>query len=245
MLSIGASIIMPDHLHFILNVNDILPKNIGDYIAGFKGACSRAWWSLNGLTEKKPLFSKGFHDRIIRDDSHRNTAIRYIYDNPRRLMIKHRFPDLFRRYNHLRIGSRDFAAYGNVFLLRDFDKNNVVIHRADSFESRKENRRRWLGYAANGGVLISPFISKDEKEIRDEALKTGGRLVILKNEGFEERFKPLGREFNLCLEGRLLLLAPWPENLTHKVVTRLQALEMNRLAEILSKPDISISILSK
>ena len=41
-------------------------------------------------------------------------------------------------------------------------------------------------------------------------------MIILKDQGFEERFKPKGADFDLCCDGRLLLLAPWPENTGRK-----------------------------
>lgn len=41
-------------------------------------------------------------------------------------------------------------------------------------------------------------------------------MILLKDQGFEERFKPKGKDFELCCEGRLLLLAPWPANVGRK-----------------------------
>lgn len=84
------------------------------------------------------------------------------------------------------------------------------------------------------GVLISPFISKAEKDIREAAISLGGRIIHIRNEGFEKRFKPSGRDFDLCASGRLLLIAPWPEKLNRSIVTRKEALEMNALASDLA-----------
>ncbi len=41
-------------------------------------------------------------------------------------------------------------------------------------------------------------------------------MIILKDQGFEERLRPKGADFDLCCDGRLLLLAPRPENTGHK-----------------------------
>ena len=205
-----------------------LTKKLGDYVGAFKGACSRRWKEIEGAETVRPLFVRNFNDRIIRGDEHLSRAVSYIADNPARAAIKAAHPDLFRRYNHLVAGDRELAAYGNIFLLCDFDRRPVIIHRADSAEARAANEREWLG------VLISPFISPAEKAVRDKAVELGGRLVILRNEGFEERFKPQGREFDLCSEGRLLLLAPWPDKLNRSTVTRSQALSMNAQAVYLS-----------
>ena len=54
-----------------------------------------------------------------------------------------------------------------MLLLDNPFKEQVVVHRADSPEVRESNRRRWLYTAANGGVLVSPFISPDERGIRE------------------------------------------------------------------------------
>jgi hypothetical protein len=124
----------------------------------------------------------------------------------------------------------EFAAYGNIFLLRDYDRLPVMIHRADSPEAHAANARQWMEYAANRGVLISPFISPAEKEIRRAAIAAGGCIIHLQNEGFEPRFKPAKADFELCSQGRLLILAPWPDNLRRCKVSRSQALAMNALA---------------
>lgn len=69
--------LMPDHFHGILYVRDALPQNypLGQIISGWKGACSRAFWSLSSSpsssgasrdsAKKTPLFSPGFNDRIL------------------------------------------------------------------------------------------------------------------------------------------------------------------------------------
>ena len=57
--------------------------------------------------------------------------------------------------------------------------------------------------------------------------------MVIRNEGFSDRFKPMGHEFELCASGRLLLIAPWPEKGAAKV-TRQEALQMNDLAAFLT-----------
>lgn len=226
-------IVMPDHFHLLLFVTREMPRPLGSVIQALKAAATRkikAAYAIGG----DPVFEEGFHDRILSGEGQLETLRKYITDNPRRLFVKKAMPDLFRRYNHLKVDDMEFAAYGNIFLLRDFDKMNVVVHRADSTEVRRENERKWLACARNGGVLVSPFISPAEKQIRDKAIEAGGKLVIIRNEGFEERFKPSGREFELCAQGKLLLLAPWPEAERTAAVTRREALAMNELARKLA-----------
>jgi REP element-mobilizing transposase RayT len=228
-LAVRTWIMMPDHLHLLLSVLHPLERPLGQIIAGITGSCSRAYWQLFGVRDQ-PLFNRGFHDRIIWRDGLLDIVTNYINDNPRRLLIKRALPDLFTRYNHLQIGEMEFAAYGNIFLLRDYDRLPVMIHRADSPEAHATNARQWMECASNRGVLISPFISPAEKEIRRAAIAAGGCIIHLQNEGFEPRFKPAKADFELCSQGRLLILAPWPDNLRRCKVSRSQALAMNALA---------------
>lgn len=236
-IRILSFVIMPDHFHLLMFVTREMPRPLGSVIQAMKAAATRkirATCARATARGDEPIFEEGFHDRILTGEGQLETLRRYISDNPRRLFVKRAMPDLFRRHNHLMIDDMEFAAYGNIFLLRDFDKMNVVVHRADTPESRRENERKWLACARNGGVLVSPFISPAEKQIREMAIDAGGRLVVLRNEGFEERFKPSGREFELCAEGKLLLLAPWPDGRSRMAVTRREALAMNELARRLA-----------
>ena len=222
-------VVMPDHIHIVLHVVKQLSRHLGQELAGFFGACSRHWQRLENLPHLLTLFQP-FHDRILLRQNQLQTMKQYVADNPKRLAIKRRYPDLFQRYSHIEINGMHFAAFGNIFLLRDFDRQQVVVHRADSQQTRQNNYRTWMKCAANGGVLISPFISPDEKRIYENAEASGGRFIIICKDGFPERFKPAGAQFELCAQGRLLLLAPWPDNLTRSKVTRWEAMEMNRMA---------------
>lgn len=229
-VSVLSHIVMPDHFHALMFVRERINCHFGRIVNGLKGAITRRA-RLVAANPSLNLFKEGFHDRILAEAGQLETLRRYIADNPRRLAIKRRHPDLFRRYNHLRIGNREFAAYGNIFLLRNFDKRAVIVHRRYSLDERQRLERQWTRCAENGGALVSPFISPAEKQIRDKALDAGGGLIILRAEGFREKFKPTGSEFELCESGRLLLLAPWPNETRGSSMTRAQALSLNHMAE--------------
>ncbi len=64
----------------------------------------------------------------------------------------------------------------------------------------------------------------------------GARIIALKNKGFSSLEKPSGRLFDLCADGRLLLLAPagWPFLPGEKKMTREDACVLNRIAQILA-----------
>lgn len=214
-MSILRFVVMPDHIHFVLKVKERLKRMLGSELAGFFGACSKASSRLQGLNEVKTLFGPYF-ERIIFSREQLDRAIKYVEDNPRRYILRKRNPDLFKRYLHLDVAGHEYAAFGNIFLLRELYLLAVRIHRRWS----EEEFRRYDEYCREeidkGAIPISPAIHPAEKAIMDYARENGGRMIILKDQGFEERFKPYGKNFDLCTEGRLLLLAPWPENIGRK-----------------------------
>lgn len=212
--------LMPDHLHILLFVEYPTEDTLGKIIARFKIEVNKA----AGTTG---VFAKGFNDQILKSSRSLAVLYRYLRENARRLAVRRARPEFFRRVNALEIGGKTFQAYGNFQLLDCPFKEQVIVHRADSSETRQKNREQWLYTAANGGVLVSPFISPAEKEIRKEAEEAGGRFILIINEPMGERYKPAGREFELCEAGRLLIVsANLPGELSRK-----NCLTMNELAE--------------
>lgn len=211
---------MPDHLHILLFVEYPTEDTLGKIIARFKIEVNKA----AGTTG---VFAKGFNDQILKSSRSLAVLYRYLRENARRLAVRRARPEFFRRVNALEIGGRTFQAYGNFQLLDCPFKEQVIVHRADSSETRQKNREQWLYTAANSGVLVSPFISPAEKEIRKEAEEAGGRFILIISEPMGERYKPAGQDFELCEAGRLLIIsANLPEKLSRKT-----CLVMNELAE--------------
>lgn len=60
MITVDTYVIMPEHLHFILNVRDPIitkggrPTHLGQVIAGFKEGCNRAFWAATGQGAPAP-----------------------------------------------------------------------------------------------------------------------------------------------------------------------------------------------
>lgn len=220
--------IMPDHLHLLIFVEEQTEVALGTIIARFKT-------SVNRLLGTDHVFDKGFNDQILKPGRKLDTLFEYLRANPYRLAIRRAHSDYFRRVNTLIIGDNTFQAYGNFQLLDNPFKEQVVVHRADTPEIRERNRQNWLYTAANGGVLVSPFISEAEKAIRSEAEDAGGRLIHLTVEPFGERFKPAAHDFALCEEGRLLILSTALPDAKPMPLTRSQCLHLNALAADLAK----------
>ena len=207
-------------------------KALGYYISNLTGAIRREWKAITGY--EYPLFEKGYNDRIIHPQRPLDTIFRYIRENPHRLAARKMYPTFFRRVYNIIISGKSYQSYGNQFLLRNPFKEQVIVHRSDDEDTRRRMRALWHYTAVNGGVLVSPFISPAEKAIRDEAIQAGGRIIHTTHTPFPDRYKPNAREFDLCCQGRLLILAPTvPSSIvpsSSDTISRAQCLDMNTLA---------------
>lgn len=216
-------ILMPDHLHFLIFVQEVTPNTLGQTIARFKVMVDK-------LAGSDQVFADGFNDQILKTTRSLDTLYRYLRDNPRRLAVRRAVPNYFRRIDNLTIGGMKVQAYGNLQLLDNPFKEQVIVHRADDARRREHNRQSWLYNAANGGVLVSPFISPAEKSIRREAESYGSRFILITSEVFGERYKPAGHDFELCESGQLLIIAAQPR-IPEAIISRETCLTLNALAE--------------
>ncbi|MDE7468407.1 MAG: hypothetical protein K2M61_08650 [Muribaculaceae bacterium] len=197
---------MPDHIHFALFARDRLQYAIGSYIGMMKVKCGQQVRDI--YPEIKAVFADDFHDRILRRYHKLDVIYNYIRQNPARWMLRQENPNFFRRKDNLEIDGQQWQAYGNMQLLDNPFKAPVVIHRADSKEILDAKKRRWAHLSENGGVLVSPFISAAEKEVRHYCEEVNGKLILLTNAPFADRQKPSVHDFMLCARGQLLIIAP-------------------------------------
>ncbi|MBD5172110.1 MAG: hypothetical protein HDT02_02680 [Bacteroidales bacterium] len=205
-LQILQYVIMPDHIHFAIFARNYLPRAIGSYIGMMKvktGQLIRA--SFPEITD---IFTPDFHDRYLLPSHKLKTIINYILENPKRLLERIQNPLFFQRRNNLEMKGTQWQAYGNLQLLQNPFKGPVVIHRSDSEVILNAKHRRWKHISENGGVLVSPFISPAEKEVRRQCEEANGKIILLTNKPFREREKPAAHDFERCSQGRLLILAP-------------------------------------
>lgn len=234
---------MPDHFHGILFVTREINRSLGSIMAGFKGKCSQIARELGVVAlmspacgQKTSLWEEGYHDRILTSEGQLEKMFRYVRDNPRRLAIRLKYPDLFTSVRCLAGHGHSFQAIGNGFLLqrdtiaqiqcsRSFfgfrremmrDQSGVHVARNErgegvvAFETVEYSQKKaeLFALAKKGAVLCSPCISDGEKAIAYAAVDAGYPLIVLRTEPFPPRFKPSGRFFDACAEGRLLILCP-------------------------------------
>lgn len=148
-----------------------------------------------------------------------------------------------------------FSAIGNHFLLTRAAFHQVQVSRRFFAYARDANGRLLKDeppavatseFAAKldaallagkrGAVIVSPCISQGEREIARQAFAAGFRVVTLANKGFSPFYKPGGRLFESCAAGNLLMLAPvgWPYQPAERQMTRVDALILNRLAQLIA-----------
>jgi len=163
------------------------------------------------------LFEKGYHDRIINRPGMLENIKRYMQENPLRARIRQECPRLMERQLHLWIAGREYAAFGNLFLLKYPIKEQVFFHRKDKStglpteetDGYRQEHDRLLRLAEEGAVLVTPGISKGEQLVVADALDTGLPLIIIQKEPIGEYWKPAQHRFYACAAGHLLILAPW------------------------------------
>ena len=139
--------------------------------------------------------------------------------------------------------SRRFFAYrripkagGGMKIARDAAGEPIAASTSPEYGERLADA---LAAAVHGAVIISPCVSDGERQIAREALKRNLPLVTLQNKGFAHLQKPVGRYFDACAEGRLLMMAPaaWPYTPQEKPMTRFDATALNRLCQWLVGED--------
>jgi len=156
-----------------------------------------------------------YHERILHAPGQLRRMIDYVKDNPRRLWIKSRNPELFRLHRQMEAAGLEFTSMGNHFLLDWPDKQVVEMSRSATNEEVQKKLRKVIAAAQNGTVTYTAAISKGEQLIARTLREQGYPLVVLLNDGFpkegsphERYYKPGGVYFEACSRGQLLLLEP-------------------------------------
>ena len=251
---------MPDHLHGILFVREKMEQPLGMALRGFKQSCNRHYRELVlGLppvayvalttqqteTQAKTrdrrgedrthgmLFARGYNDRLLLRSGQLDTWFKYLADNPRRLLMKREHPDLFRVKRGVEIAGQTFSALGNIFLLQRPTLLQVQCSRRLTDAEIEAKIHQFLESANKGAVLVSPSISKGEKNVMRAAFEKGFPLIYIQENGFSDLAKPGGARMEACARGQLLILAPWEHHNERITISRNQCLSLNEMAKII------------
>lgn len=229
-LVVYATAVMPDHLHLVLQLKPGYGISLGDMVAIFKTRCTRcADIHADGDFPLIPVFKEKFTDRIIYNQPQLAAEIRYVLDNPHRQRMLAKYPDYFRRRISINAGDVKLYGFGNPFLSEHPMRFAVRVRSAWSDREFEIYKEKCMILASQGGIAVSPFISGREKIIRDAVIEIGGKIIRMLQENISDRYKPSGKEFELCGEGRLLLLCEETAPEYRNSLTRDEALRLNEL----------------
>ena len=187
---------------------------------------------------KRPaLFEPNYNDHILMRDGQLENWKHYLRDNPRRLLMRREYPDLFQRALCIIIGSTRYSAFGNMLLLRQPEKHLVMFHRktngilTELTPVWEKERKRLTTAAESGDVLVTPGISECEKRMKHLAMQQELRLIHIQSEPIGQYWKPERSRFEACASGSLLILAPWAEDMPVFKSDYERFHYLNRLAE--------------
>jgi len=254
---------MPDHLHGILFVREKMEKPLGMALRGFKQSCNKHYRELVlGLPpvqsvalptqQTQPafrkdrrgedrthgmLFARGYNDKLLLRERQLETWLRYLSDNPRRLLMKREHPDLFRVQQNLTVAGVSFSVIGNGFLLNRPARLFVQCSRRLTETEIQAKVHEYLAAARQGAVLVSPAISRGEKAVMRAAFNEGLPLIYLQENGLTELAKPSGTRMEACARGQLLILSPWEHHNEQITISRNQCLMLNDLARRICEND--------
>ena len=252
-VSVIARQLMPDHFHGILYIRRHMERHLGEVIKNFKLGCNRELREMVAMasqpTGKRPasspvkfaampsqpagrpvLWSRGYNDKILHSYATLSKWKAYLHDNPRRLLAKRERPDLLRPFFGLKVGQHTCSGIGNRDLLSATRRLQVRISRRSSEEQVLSDIDYYIREARAGAILVSPAISPGEKRVMRAAFDAGLPTIVIMENGFAPLSRPSGEQFVACMEGRLLMLSPWPRHNDRRKLTALQCQAMNLLA---------------
>ena len=185
-----------------------------------------------------PIFTERPFIRPLSRRGQLATMIHYVRMNPERLATKRLRPGFFRVQKDIRIGGRSYDGVGNVALLLEGAYATVHVRHRLVEQARHGDDQELRDYkngcvlqARRAVVMVSPFISPDEKQVMQVLLKERHPFVLLTDNGFRDYYKPADMFFDACAAGRLLILSPWPYDSGKRHISRADCVALNGMAE--------------
>lgn len=166
-------------------------------------------------------------------------TLRYIDMNPQRLATKRLKPDMLRVQSGIEIAGRSYSGVGNMMLLQAARFASVHVRRlwVEEAERHGDNTQlrdymnNCVKQARQGTVMVSPFISPQEKQVMEVLLKERLPFIYLADNGFREYYKPQDSLFEAVSEGWVLILSPWEYDNDKRHISRADCVALNKMAE--------------
>ncbi len=208
-------------------------RNLEAFAEGLKGQMGdEAYYNLH------PVFTEMPFIRPMGRRTQLPNTIRYIDMNPQRLATKRLKPGFFRVQQGIVIGERSYDGVGNTTLLMagqfmPVHVRSVWVKAAEKGDSQplRNYKNGCVLAARKGTVMVSPFISADEKQVMQVLLQEQHPFILLADNGFREYYKPSDALFDACAAGRVLILSPWPHQVEKRKISREECVALNEMAE--------------
>ena len=185
-----------------------------------------------------PVFSEMPFIRPMGHNTQLPNTIRYIDMNPQRLATKRLKPGFFRVQRGITIGDRNYDGVGNATILTGEHFEPVHVRRKMVIAAENGNDTTLRNYmnscvlkARKGVMMVSPFISTQEKQVMQVLLREQHPFILLVDNGFRDYYKPSDNLFDACAAGRVLILSPWPYDANKRHITREDCVALNAMAE--------------
>ncbi len=185
-----------------------------------------------------PVFTEMPFVRPLSRRGQLRAMIRYVQMNPQRLATKRLMPGFFRVQKGIEIAGRSYDGVGNVALLHEECYDVVHVRSVWVKAAERGERKDLRDYmnsrvlkARKGVVMVSPFISPQEKQVMQVLLDEQRPFILLADNGFREYYKPSDNLFDACAEGRLLILSPWQYDAGKRHISRADCMALNAMAE--------------
>ncbi len=180
-----------------------------------------------------PVFTRDWHDWIVKRDGQLAAFTRYIRENPERAWRRKRNAQFFGTVRKVSFLGREWFAYGNTALL-----DLPALFAVKGHRTTKPGSPEWNALVDGcarigpGGAGVGTFMSPLEKECGNAIATAGGKWIVLCPEGFSERWHPPREKERFCAEGRMLFLSLYPvlERMPTKAELYARCHEMGDLA---------------
>ena len=188
-----------------------------------------------------PIFTERPFIRPLSRRGQLQAMIRYVQMNPQRLATKRLMPGFFRVQKGIEIAGRSYDGVGNVALLHAghfgvVHVRSVMVKTAELGDSQplRDYMNGCVLAARHGSVMVSPFISPDEKRVMNVLLKEQRSFILLTDNGFRDYYKPTDALYDAVAAGRVLILSPWPYDASKHHISRADCIALNAMAEEIS-----------
>ena len=185
-----------------------------------------------------PIFAEVPFIRPMSRRGQLQAMIRYVQMNPQRLATKRLKPGYFHVQSGIVIAGRTYAGVGNIALLHAAHYATVHVRHQWVDEAQRGNTLPLRNYmngcvlaARQGVVMVSPFISPKEKEVKAVLLRESHRFIVLADNGFRDYYKPADDLFDAVAAGRVLILSPWEYDAQKRHISRADCVALNAMAE--------------